>query len=57
MNFGPSEKMGTGNQEDELVHLENLSLVWFHLYLISIEDVLQISVNCTILFLIELIFK
>ena len=31
MNFGPTKKVGTGNQEDELVHLGNFSLIWFHL--------------------------
>ena len=50
--------MRTGNHEDELVHLRNLSLIWFHLReIIFIGDVLQISVNCIILFLMELLFK
>ena len=32
MNFGPSEKMGANNQEDELMHLGDLTLIWFDLY-------------------------
>ena len=31
MHFGPSEKVGTGNQEDERASLGNLSLIWFRL--------------------------
>ena len=32
MNFGPSENVGTCNQEDEFVRQEHLSLIWFDLY-------------------------
>ena len=31
MDFGPSKNVGTGNQRDQLVRLENFSLIWFHL--------------------------
>ena len=32
MISGPSEKVETGNQEDEPLQSGNLSLIWLHLY-------------------------
>ena len=57
MNLGPSKKVENSNQEDELVHGKRepnlLSSIWIN----STRDFLQISVNCTILFVMELIFN
>ena len=62
-------KVRFGNQEGVLVDLRSLSLIWFHLYKKKKKKkkivyffaggvhVVQISVNCTILFHMELIVK
>ena len=57
MNLGPSKKVENSNQEDELVHGKREPNLLSSIRINSTRDFLQISVNCTILFVMELIFN